>query len=81
MKNKYNLNQITRFLDKLFKVNYTTEKDILAIQLDDLGDIPDISSTDITILIDLKRAIRSKKIIAFLSGNENKKREDEINGK
>lgn len=67
---EYNFNQITKLLEKLFKAGFNDEKNILAIQLDDLEKIQDISSTDITIIIDLKKAIKSKKIIAFLNCNE-----------
>ena len=67
---KYNFNQITKLLEKLFKAGFNDEKNILAIQLDDLEKIQDISSTDITIIIELKKAIKSKKIIAFLNCNE-----------
>lgn len=70
---KYNFNQVTKLLEKLFKAGYTDEKNILAIQLDDLEKIPDISSTDITIIIELKKAIKTRKIIAFLSCCEERK--------
>ncbi len=66
---KYNFTQVTKLLEKIFKAGFNDEKSILAIQLDDLEKIPDISSTDITILLELKRAIKSRKLIAFLSCN------------
>ena len=66
-------NQITKLLEKIFKTGYTTEKDILNIQLEDLVKINDISNTEIAILLDLKKAIRNKKIIAFLSDKDEKK--------
>lgn len=69
---KYNFNQLTKLLEKIFKAGFTDEKSIVAIQLDDLEKIQDISSTDITIILDLKKAIRNKKIIAFLSCNNEK---------
>lgn len=69
----YNFNQVTKLLEKIFKAGYTDEKSILAIQLDDLEKITDISSIDIKIIIDLKKAIKTKKIIAFFSCCENKK--------
>lgn len=69
---KYNFSNISKLLEKIFKVGYTDEKSILSIQLDDLKKIPDINSLEIVILIDLKKAIKNKKIIAFLSGNEEK---------
>ncbi len=66
----YNLYDITKLLDKIFKVGFNTEKDILSIQLNDLTKIKDISSKEIIILIDLKQAIKDKKLIAFLHGKE-----------
>lgn len=78
MNKKYNLSNITKLLEKIFNAGFIDEKGILAIQLEDLEKIPDISSTDISIIIDLKRAIKSKKLIAFLSCNEERK-EGKIN--
>ena len=51
MGNKYNLSSITKLLEKLFKAGFNTEKDILAIQLDDLQKIQDITPIEITIII------------------------------
>ena len=70
---KFNFLQISKLLEKLFKSGFTDEKAILNIQLEDLVKINDISNNEIAILLDLKRAIRNKKIIAFLSGIEEKK--------
>lgn len=77
MKVKYNFSQITKLLEKIFKAGFIDEKSILAIQLDDLEMIQDITSADISIIIGLKKAIKSKQIIAFLSCNEDKKRGEE----
>lgn len=76
--NKYNFLQISKLLEKIFKAGFTDEKKISNLQLDDLRQIQDISSTDINIILDLKKAIKDKKIIAFLSGKEEKK-EGKIN--
>lgn len=70
---KYNFNQVTKLLEKIFKAGFTDEKSILAIQLEDLEKVPDISSSDITIIIELKKAIKTKRIIAFLSCIEDRK--------
>ena len=67
------LSLVTKVLEKLFKAGFITEKDILAIQLDDLVRVSDINGNEILIIIELKKAIRNKKIIAFLSGKEEKK--------
>lgn len=70
---KYNFIQITKLLEKIFKAGFNDEKSILAIQLDDLEKISDISSIDITILLELKKAIKSRKIIAFLNCENERK--------
>lgn len=77
---KYNFNQVTKLLEKIFKAGFIDDKSIIAIQLDDLEKIPDISSNDITILLELKKAIKTKKVIAFLSNSiENQK--EQVMGK
>lgn len=67
--NKYNLSQITKVLEKIFKAGFKTEKDILNIKLDDLTRIQDINGNEIIILLDLKKAIKNRQIIAFLSNS------------
>lgn len=66
-------NQITKVLEKVFKAGFKTEKDILSIQLDDLVKISDISGPEIMIIIELKKAIKTRNLIAFLSGVNEKK--------
>ena len=68
--NKYNLSQITKVLEKIFKAGFQTEKDILNIKLDDLTRIQDVNGNEIIILLDLKKAIKNRQIIAFLSNSE-----------
>ena len=67
------LSLVTKVLEKIFKAGFITEKDILAIQLDDLVRVPDINGNEIMIIIELKKAIKNRKIIAFLSGSEERK--------
>lgn len=71
--NKYNLTQITKVLEKIFKAGFKTEKDILNIKLDDLTRIQDINGNEIIILLDLKKAIKNRQIIAFLSNSDETK--------
>lgn len=68
--NKYNLSQITKVLEKIFKAGFKTEKDILNIKLDDLTRIQDVNGNEIIILLDLKKAIKNRQIIAFLINSE-----------
>ena len=70
---KYNFGNITKLLEKLFKAGFDTEKSILGLNLEDLQKLNDITSSEITIILDLKKAIRNKKLIAFLSRNEEEK--------
>ena len=67
---KYNLMQMTKALEKLFNAGYKDEKSILSLQLEDLEKLQDISVVEISIIINLKKAIKSKQIIKFLSGAE-----------
>ena len=69
---KYSLNQISKTLDKLFNAGFNTEKKITSMQMEDLLKIQDITSIEMNIIIEFKKAIKSKKIIAFLSGNDEK---------
>lgn len=71
--NRYNLSQITKVLEKIFKAGFKTEKDILNIKLDDLTRIQDVNGNEIIILLDLKKAIKNRQIIAFLSNSEETK--------
>ena len=73
---KYSVMQISKLLEKIFKAGFNTEKKILSIELNDLSKITDLTSIEINILIDLKKAIKNKKIISFLSGIEEKKEGD-----
>ena len=79
MKENYNLSQITKTLNSLFNAGKKKKKSILAIKLEDLEKIKDINSLEITIIIDLKRAIRNKKLIAFLSRKDEEKERNEKN--
>ena len=77
---KYNLNQITKTLEKLFDAGFNTDKKILALKLEDLERISNLQSSEALIIIEFKKAIKNKNIIAFLSGqideNERKNREE-----
>lgn len=68
MNDKYNLMQITKTLEKLFQAGFNTDKKILAMRLEDLEKISNIQSNEALIIIEFKKAIKNKNIIAFLSG-------------
>ena len=72
MDNKYNLGQITKTLEKLFGAGFNTDKKILAMKLEDLEKLNNLTSSEMMIIIDFKRAIRNRQIISFLSGYKEK---------
>lgn len=72
MDNKYNLNQITKALEKLFDAGFNSDKKILAMKLEDLIKIGNLTSSEIAIIIDYRMAVKNKQITAFLSGYKEK---------
>ena len=72
MDNKYNIGQITKTLEKLFNAGFNTDKKILAMKLEDLEKLNNLTSSEMMIIIDFKRAIRNRQIISFLSGYKEK---------
>lgn len=70
----YSFNQISKTLDKLFSAGFTTDKSILNMQMEDLLKIPSLTAVETNIIIEFKKAIKNKQIIAFLSGELEKGR-------
>lgn len=73
---KHNFSQRSKTLEKLFQANFDTEQKILAIKLEDLDKIKNLQSGEILLIIELKKAIKNKKVITFLSGFNEKKGTD-----
>lgn len=72
MNEKYNFTQITKTLEKLFAAGFNTDKKILAMKMEDLVNISNLQANEALIIIDFKKAIKNKEIIAFLSGYKEK---------
>lgn len=68
MDTKYNFNQITKTLEKMFDAGFNTERKILSMKLDDLIKIPNLQSSETLILIEIKNAIKNRNLLSFLSG-------------
>ena len=65
------INQKTiRVLNKIFEAGYTTEKDIVAMTMDDILKLKGITLVDLTIISELQKSIKANKVIIFLSGEE-----------
>lgn len=76
METKYNYSQITKTLEKLFEAGFNTDKKILALRLEDLIKIPNLQNNETMIIIEFKNAVKSKKIIEFLSGYKEKGKDE-----
>lgn len=72
MENKYNLSQITKTLEKLFSAGFNTDKKILALKMEDFEKIDNLSSNEVMIIVEFKKAVKNREIIAFLSGYKDK---------
>ena len=59
-----------KLLNRLFAVGFEDEKSITAMTMDDILALDGITVSDISLINDLKKAIKSNQIIAFLSSNE-----------
>ena len=64
----YNINQISKSLDKLFQAGFTDERSINNMKLEDLLKMNNLTTTDVGVIIEFKKAIKARNIVAFLSG-------------
>lgn len=72
METKYNLSQITKTLEKLFSAGFNTDKKILAMKMEDFEKIDNLLSNEVMIIVEFKKAVKNREIIAFLSGYKDK---------
>lgn len=68
MDSKFNFNQITKTLEKIFEAGFNTERKILNMKLEDLTKIPSLQSNETLILIEIKKALKSRTLLSLLSG-------------
>jgi len=67
---KYTLAQLTKCLEKLFAAGFKDEKSITALKLEDLEKVQDFNMVDVNIIINLKKAIKTRQLMKFLSEGE-----------
>lgn len=63
---KYNINQISKMVERLAEAGINTEKAILNMTFEDLEKIPNYTMKDIKTIISLRKAIRANKKALFL---------------
>lgn len=59
-----------KVLGKILDAGFTSEKDIVAMTMDDILALPGITLADIAIINYLQKSVKSNKVIAFLGGGE-----------
>lgn len=63
---KYNINQISKMIERLAEAGINTEKAIVNMTFEDLEKIPNYTIKDIKTIISLRKAIRANKKALFL---------------
>lgn len=71
LKEKNNFNQKMKTIEKLFNAGFNTDKKIMCLKLEDLNKISNLQANETATIIEFKNAVKSKRIINFLSGGEN----------
>ena len=63
-------NKAVKMIAKLLEEGYATEKDIQAMEVDDMLLLPRISVEEIGMISELQKAIKANKVISYLGGEE-----------
>lgn len=63
-------NKAVRSLSKLMEAGFDNEKAILAMTMDDILALPNISVAEIGMINKIQKAVKANKVIAFLGGGE-----------
>ena len=63
-------NKAVRSLSKLMESGFDNEKAILAMTMDDILALPNISVAEIGMINRIQKAVKANKVITFLGGGE-----------
>lgn len=63
-------NKAVRSLSKLMKAGFDNEKAIMAMTMDDILSLPNITVAEIEMINHIQKAVRANKVVAFLGGGE-----------
>lgn len=69
----YKFINVIKVLEKLFDNGFDTEEKIKKMEFEDLDKIPKLQSYEAKIILDLKKAIKNRNLIAFLSNIKHQK--------
>ena len=82
MDKKNRLNIIFKILEKLFEAGFTTDKEILKMQMSDITKINGgLSSQELIIVLEIQGEIKNKNLIPYMSGKQIEKKESKLNEK
>ena len=63
-------NKAVKTIAKLMEEGFATEKDILAMGIDEILLLPGISVAEIGMINELQKAVKANKVISYLGGEE-----------
>lgn len=63
-------NKTVRCLSKLIDTGFDTEKAILAMTMDDILSLPNVTVAEIGMINEIQKAVKTNKVITFLAGGE-----------
>ena len=63
-------NKAVKTIAKLMEEGFATEKEILAMGIDEMLLLPGISVAEIGMINELQKAIKANKVISYLGGEE-----------
>lgn len=73
--------KVIRVLNKLQEVGFSTEKEILAMTMDDILGIPGITIADITIINTLQKQVKANRVLSYLLGSTDEKNNEDKSSK
>ena len=57
-------------ITKIIEAGYNSEKEVLAMTMDDILSLPNISVAEISRINEIQKAVKANKIFTFLGGGE-----------
>lgn len=74
------LQQKVKVLTKLFESGCTTEKDLKALNLQSILQIPDITVPDMTVITELQEQVAKNRLFSYLGGGADEQHTEQTNG-
>lgn len=74
------LQQKVKVLTKLFESGCKTEKDLKALNLQNILQIPDITVPDMTVITELQEQVAKNRLFSYLGGGTNEQHTEQTDG-